>query len=247
MGTYGGAGRTVAPSNVLATVRTARQEGARVILRMAVSGVRNADGTFSLTKWKAAIDRYGSVDLASFASDGTIAGHVLVVSPHNSRLWGGRTIPYATLDEMARYSRVRWPGIPTLVEAPAAWLARKSDWSHLDAALGTYAATTGDAASWIASQASAARGTGLGFLAEMNVLNGGTSASGIRGTTSGKYAMSASQLRNWGSTILAQGYVCGLLLARYDDAYFQRSDIRDAVRDLAGKASSRAGRSCRPA
>ena len=248
VGVYGGAGRTVTPDNVLATVRAARQEGARVIIRMAVDGVKNADGTFSLTKWKAALDRYGSVDLASFASDGTIAGHVLVQSPQNAKQWGGKTISYATLDEMARYSRLRWPAMPTLVDAPATWLARNAvDWKHLDAASSTYAASFGDAASWVASQASAARGAGLGLLAEMNVLNGGTSASGIRGTISGKYAMSASQLRNWGSTILGVNHVCGLVLARYDDAYFGRSDIRDAVRDLAVKASTRTARSCRPA
>ena len=248
VGVYGGAGRTVTPDNVLATVRAARQEGARVIIRMVVDGVKNSDGTFSLTKWKAALDRYGSVDLASFASDGTIAGHVLVQSPQNAKQWGGKAISYATLDEMARYSRLRWAAMPTLVDAPATWLARNPvDWKHLDAASSTYAASFGDASSWVTSQASAARGAGLGFLAEMNVLNGGTSASGIRGTISGKYAMSASQLRNWGSTILGVNHVCGLVLARYDDAYFGRSDIRDAVRDLAVKASTRTARSCRPA
>jgi hypothetical protein len=248
VGTYGAAGRTVRPDNVLAVVRAARQEGARVILRMAITGVTNADGTFNLTKWKAAIDRYGSVDLASFANDGTIAGHVLVQSPQSAKQWGGKGIAYATLDEMARYSRLRWPAIPTVVDAPATWLARNSvDWKHLDAASATYAASFGDVASWVAAQASAARGAGIGLLAEMNVLNGGTSASGIRGTISGKYAMSASQLRNWGSTILANSQVCGLVLARYDDTYFGRSDIRDAARDLAVKAGNRGAKSCRPA
>jgi hypothetical protein len=246
LGAYGASGRSVTPDNVLAAVRAARQAGDKLILRMIVDGVTNADGTFSLTKWKAALDRYGSVDLASFASDGTIAAHVLVQSPHNAKQWGGRTIPYATLDEMARYSRQRWPAIPTVVDAPAPWLARNSlDWKHLDAASATYGASYGDAASWVAGQASAARNAGLGFLAEMNVLNGGTSASGIRGTTSGRYAMSASQLRNWGSAILAQSQICGLVLARYSDPYFGRSDVRDAMRDLAVKAGSRTARSCR--
>ena len=57
--------------------------------------------------------------------------------------------------------------------------------------------------------------------------------------------MSASQLRNWGSTILAQTQVCGLVVLRYDEAYFGRSDIRDAMRDLADKAGVRTARSCR--
>ena len=59
--------------------------------------------------------------------------------------------------------------------------------------------------------------------------------------------MSASQLRNWGSTILGNSQVCGLVLARYVDAYFGRADIRDAARDLAVKASNRGAKSCRPA
>jgi hypothetical protein len=248
MGAYDGAGRVVTPDNVLATVRAARQAGTRLILRMAVNGVTNADGTFNLTRWKAAIDRYGRLDLASFATDGTIAGHVLVQNPQTARHWGGRTISYATLEEMARYSRQLWPAIPTLVDAPATWLARNpADWKHLDAASATYAASSGDAASWVVGQASAARSAGLGLLVEMNALNGGTSASGIRGSTHGRYAMGASQLRNWGSTILAQSQVCGLVLARYDAAYFGRSDIRDALRDLAAKARARTARSCRPA
>ncbi|HEY7612973.1 MAG TPA: hypothetical protein VH764_08255 [Gemmatimonadales bacterium] len=245
MGAFGGSGRTVTPDNVLATVRAARQSGNRIILRMAVDGVTNSDGTFNLTKWKAALDRYGRVDLSSFANDGTIAGHLLVQGPQNARQWGGRAISHATLDEMARYSRQRWAAIPTVVEAPAAWLARQSDWKHLDAVSATYAASDGDASRWVAGQASVARSAGLGLLVEMNVLNGGTSSSGISGVTRGKYAMSASQVRNWGSTLLAQSHVCGLVLARYDDRYFGRSDIRDALRDVGAKARSRTAKACR--
>ncbi len=39
------------------------------------SDVANGNGTFNLTKWKAALDRYAGVDLSSFVGDGTIAGH----------------------------------------------------------------------------------------------------------------------------------------------------------------------------
>ena len=104
---------------------------------------------------------------------------------------------------MARYSRLLWPAMPTLVEAPVTWLARNR-WTGSTSMPRPprMRQSFGDASSWVTSQASAARSAGLGFLVEMNVLNGGTSASGIRGTIGGKYAMSASQLRNWGSTIV---------------------------------------------
>ena len=79
----------------------------------------------------------------------------------------------------------------------------------------------------------------------MNVLNGGTSASGIRGTQPGKYAMSASQLRNWGGTLIADSRACGLALQRYDATYFERTDVEGAVAELARKADNRQAVSCR--
>ena len=246
IGAYSGSLRTVSPSSVLAAVKAARQAGARVVLRLAVSGVTNSDGTFSLTKWKGAMDRYAGVDLSSFVSDGTIAGHLLVQDPHVARRWGGRQIPHATLDEMARYSRQRWPGLPTLAHAPAAWLAGNSAaWTYLDASSVTYSGSAGDAAAWVSKQASAAGAARLGLMVGMNVLNGGTSASGLPGTQRGKYAMSATQLRTWGSALLAPSQVCGLVLARYDSDYFGRSDVRDALAALGDKAAAHAATSCR--
>jgi hypothetical protein len=77
------------------------------------------------------------------------------------------------------------------------------------------------------------------------VLNGGTSASKLAGTTDGKYAMSASQLQTWGSALVAHSRVCGLVLSRYDGGYFGRSDVKSAVAALRDKAAARAGTSCR--
>ena len=65
------------------------------------------------------------------------------------------------------------------------------------------------------------------------------------GKTSGRYAMSASQLRTWGSALVVPGAVCGLMLNRYDAKYFGRSDVRDAVQVLGDKAAARAASSCR--
>jgi hypothetical protein len=246
MDAFSGSLRTVSPSSVLNAVKSARQSGARVVLRLAVSGVTNSDGSFSLTKWKSAIDRYAGIDLSSFVRDGTIAGHLMVQDPQSARKWGGRQISHATLEEMARYSRQLWPGLPTLVHAPAEWLASYgSGWEYLDASSMTYAGSAGDAAAWVSTQASAAGRARLRLLVGMNVLSGGTSASGLPGTKRGTYAMSASQLRNWGTALLAPTEVCGLVLARYDSEYFGRGDVKDAVGILSDKAAARAATSCR--
>jgi hypothetical protein len=247
LASFSGGLRGAAPSNVLATAAAARQAGARVVLRLTgSSNVRNGDGTFSLTKWKAAVDRYAGVNIGSFVSDGTIAGHLLVQNPQDAGEWGGREIPYATLEEMARYSRQRWPALTTIAHASPTWLAAKpTAWQYLDASSVTYSGSAGDAGAWVGKQASEAGRARLGLLISMNVLNGGTSASPLPGTTPGKYAMSASQLQNFGSALVAQSQVCGLLMARYDATYFGRSDVKQAVAAVAGKAREHAATSCR--
>jgi hypothetical protein len=197
--------------------RAVRQAGGQVILRFAATDVTSADGSFSLSKWKAAIGRYAGVDLASFVRDGTIAGHLLVQNPQVSRNWGGHQISHATLDEMARYSRQLWPSVPTIVQAPATWLdGNAAGWKYLDASSVIYSGSLGDAAAWVRQQASAANDAQLGLLVNMNLLNGGTSASGLPGKTAGKYAMSATELRTWGSRFLAHRKVCAVLMTRYE-------------------------------
>ncbi len=245
LASYSGAVRNASPENVIETLRAARQAGSRIMLRL-TGDVANRDGTFSLTKWKAAVDRYARVDVSSFISDGTFAGHMLAQNPQNTRAWGGKAISHATLDEMARYSRQRWPSVPTLAHAPATWLAGyAAGWKYLDAASVTYSGSSGDAATWVGKQASAAGGARLGLLVGMNVLNGGTSQSRLDGTADGKYAMSATQLQTWGSALVKESRVCGLVLSRYDEGYFGRSDVKSAVAALRDKASARAATSCR--
>lgn len=246
MASFSGALRGATPSNVVVTATAARKAGARVVLRLTGSDLTNGDGSFSLTKWKAALDRYAGVDLSSFVSDGTLAGHLLVQNPQNAGAWGGQWISYATLEEMARYSRQRWPALPTVVQASPAWLAANpSPWQYLDASSVMYSGSAGDAGAWVTGQANAAAKGGLGLVVSMNVLNGGTSASGLPGTLPGKYAMSGSQLRAWGSALVAHGRVCGLFLSRYDATYFGRSDVKEAVAAVAQKAGERGSTSCR--
>jgi hypothetical protein len=244
MSSYTGAVRGADPQTIVATLTAARQSGAKVIVRLSGNDVSNSNGTFSYTKWKAAIDRYSRVNLASYVSDGTLAGHLLVQNPHNAKAWGGQRISHATLEEMARYSRQRFPGVTTLVHTQASYLASKTSWQYLDAASVTYNGSFGDAARWVGAQSDALGKARLGLVVSMNVLNGGTSASKLR-SDGGRYAMSATQLRTWGSTFASHAKVCGLVLARYDQGYFGRSDVRDAVKAVAGRAGARAQTSCK--
>ena len=245
MGSFNSSIRVVAPDNVVDNLQSARKAGAKVVLRLAAGDLQNSNGTFSLTKWKAAVDRAAHADLSSYVRDGTFAGHLLILSPDVAGRWGGQRISHATLDEMARYSRSRWGAVPTIVEADAAWLGTTTAWSWLDGVWAIYSASAGDAATWVGRQASAAGRARLGIMLGMNVLNGGTSASGIRGTQPGKYAMSATQLRNWGATLVADNRACGLALQRYEASYFERTDVTGALAELGRKAEGRQALSCR--
>jgi hypothetical protein len=44
---------------------------------------------------------------------------------------------------------------------------------------------------------------------------------------------------------VAQSRVCGLMMSRYDEGYFGRSDVKDAVAVVGEKARTRAATSCR--
>ncbi|HEX6104723.1 MAG TPA: hypothetical protein VFZ26_04025, partial [Gemmatimonadales bacterium] len=85
----------------------------------------------------------------------------------------------------------------------------------------------------------------LGLMMGMNVLDGGNGSSGIPGWSKGKYAMSASEIRKYGSALLAHSYVCGFYNWSHDSEYYGRSDIRSAMSDVAARARKHAKTACR--
>jgi hypothetical protein len=237
------------PSNILSWLSGARAKGARGVIKLCKghdSYVKNADGTFSLSKWKSLVGRYQSVNLDPYIADGTILGHFLIDEPHRADRWGGKAIPPATLEAMAQYSRQLWPSMSTMVGEEPRWLASFAvTYTYLDAAWAQYTSNKGAVADWIAAEVSAAKGKGLGLVVGMNVLDGGNGSSHIAGYTRGKYAMSASEIRSYGSALLAQGYDCGFFNWAFDAGYYARSDIGSAMSDMSGMARAHAKTSCR--
>ena len=236
-------------SNVLSLLSDARSRGARIILKMskgADSYIQNSDGTFSLTKWKSLVDRFKSVNLGPYISDGTLLGHFLIDEPHRASKWGGKVIPQSTVEAMAKYSKQIWPGLNTFVHTQMSWLASSSvTYVYLDAGYAQYAANKGDVSSWISGEISNARSKGLGLFAGVNALNGGNGSSGIKGTSSGSYSMSAKELKNYGSVILNQSYDCGFVVWAYNSTYYGRSDIKSVLSDLSSIARSHVKTACR--
>jgi hypothetical protein len=245
---YTGVVKAVGPSDIIGTLNAARRVGARVVVRMSGSNnyFRNSDGTLSLTKWKARIARFKYVNLAPYIKDGTLMGHYILDEPHDVNDWGGRPVPFATLEAMAKYSKQLWPSLATIVRAYPDWLSKASfHWYYLDAAWAQYSYRKGEVNGWIRNQAYYAKNEGLALVVGLNLLNGGNSSSGIRGTSYGSYAMSASQIKSWGSVLATHPQACAVLSWKYSSTYFSRTSIKSALSYVAYKAKNRSTKLCR--
>jgi hypothetical protein len=236
----------------LTELSLARSKGGRFVQKMAGkkdSDIKNADGTFSLTKWKALVNTFKGIDFNSYIADGTLIGHFLIDEPQNAAKWGGKPIPHATVEEMAKYSKGLWPNLHTFARVLPSWLAKAPfNWVYLDAGWVQYASRFGNPSTFIAAEVAAAKSKGLGVMTGMNALDGGNGSSGIRGWTNTKWAMSATEITNYGNALLSQSYVCGFLVWTYLDmgaTYFARADIKTAMTALYTKAKGHTRTSCR--
>jgi hypothetical protein len=249
---YNGSKYGVQPSYILSNLDATRARGGRMVVELASGkdeNLQNADGTFSFTKWKAMIDAFRRVNLSSYISDGTLMGHFLIDEPQNANKWGGKVIPQATVEAMAKYSKSIWPNLATFARVAPSWLAQSSiSYVYLDAGWAQYVTRRGPVGTWIAAEVAAAKKKGLGLPVGLNILNGGNGSSGIRGTRSGEWKMSATEIRNYGTTLLNQSYACGFFSWSYlegGDLYLARSDIKSAMTDLSKKAAAHVKTSCR--
>jgi hypothetical protein len=147
---------------------------------------------------------------------------------------------------MAQYSKQLWPEMATLVRVAPAWLAEASvSYRYLDAGWAQYQTGKGDAGKWAAAEAAAAKRKGLGLVVGLNVINGGDGSSRIRGSRSGQWSMSASEIRQYGAAMLGESHACAFFNWQHDTDYFDRSDIRSAMAEVSNKARSHAKTSCR--
>jgi hypothetical protein len=248
-GTLRGGGIT--PDNVVSFLSAVRSKGGRVILKLCMGEdkyVKNSDGTFSLTKWKGLVDRFRKVNLGPYISDGTLLGHFLIDEPHRSAKWG-KVISQATVEAMAQYSKQIWPSMTTFVRVVPSWLASAPvTYRALDAGWLQYESPKGDVTKLVTAEVAKAKLKGLGLIIGLNILDGGNGSSGVRGWLKKKWAMSASEIRSYGTALLNQSYACGFYNWTYQyhgPEYYARSDIRAALSELSNKAKAHARTSCR--
>jgi hypothetical protein len=246
---YSGTILPTSPSAILSYLSQVKARGGRVLLKLHGSeqAIENADGTFNFDKWKSMVSRYRTVNFTPYITDGTIVGHYFIDEPNYPSRWGGKMIPQATVEAMAKYSKQLWPTMATIVSAPPAWFANTSlTYTYLDAAWAMYLTEKStDPVGWAARQVTLAKKKGLGLFGGLNVLDGGNGSSGVRGTVPRGWNMTASELKTYGSAILAQSYICGFSMWKYTATYYGRTDIKAAMTELSNKARAHAKTSCR--
>lgn len=255
----------VTPESVVADLTDARSKSMRVfvILVGAQRHYKNPDETFDIDPWKSLMDEFRGIDLGEFVQDGTIVAHQLVSEAKARSQWGGSVISNNVLDEMARYSKEIWPTIPTVLRTDPSDLEEHAaafgtpwpgwKWRYLDAASARYLVRKGRVEDFAANEQASARRQGIALVAGLNVLSGGDGSSGIPSPRSGRWAMSPSELRRYGSTMLLRTTACAFEMWRYetpdsafeDFRYFRRPEINEAVVELAAIASRRPSRPCR--
>lgn len=230
---YNGAMQNNSPSNLLKDLAGIKARGGKVILTFSgYEGYYKTNGHFDLTKWKARVKRFKSVNFSSYLKDGTIVGHYMIDEPNDPNNWNGRPVSPSVLEEMARYSKQLWPNLRTIVRVDPSYLNRTH--RHLDAAWAQYLHRRGSVSDYIRRVVSDAQKRDLGLVVGMNVLKGGPN----------KRPMTAGEVKSWGSTLLSSSYPCAFISWTYKSSYVSTSSMKDAMRTLRGKAQSRGSKSC---
>ena len=231
---YNGAKMTVSPSGLTKYLASVKARGGKVVLMFAGPDHNYKDRRgFNFTKWKARIDRFRSVKIAPYISDGTIIGHLLVDEPNDPSNWYGKMISPGMVDEMARYSKSRWSNLATLVRAEPKYFSNRRP-RYLDAAWAQYVTRKGTAPDYIRRNVADAQRAGLSLVVGLNITKGGPN----------RRRLTANEVKSFGSAMLSSSYPCAFISWEYG-SYQLSGSMRDAMRMLRGKAQSRSSKSCR--
>ena len=264
---YTGGTIWTSPKNIIFLLDEAQTKGMHVVISLAGFGkskYQNTDDSFNLVLWKARVDRYGGINLDKFIDDGTIIVHHLVDEPKGRSHWGGDVIPNDILDEMARYSKARWPNMATVVRVTPTDLAEHAGgyqisipdwiWQYLDTAWLQYSSRKGPIVDYITEESQSAGEQGLGLIVGLNVLTGGDGSSGKPGPDKydDKWTMSTEELLAYGIPLIESQISCAFIMwtYRYDNdpsykfSYFDLPDIDAAVANLKQLADQGPQQSC---
>ena len=218
-------------------IAAARAVGHRLIIAMTGGAPTNytTDGKFDLAKWKAKMDTFRAPAVQQAVADAVADGTVImanIIDEPNTADWGG-VITRQTLDEMSAYVKEIFPAILTTMSLQWSSLVNSQftgPYTSVDVLTTQYVARFGAVEAYRDGAVSTARANNLGLLLSMNILNGGTQdkdgvwdcvGTGGKGTGSPNCRMTPSQVESFGTVLGLTPETCGLLMWRYDDAFFK--------------------------
>jgi hypothetical protein len=232
------------PRELLDRVQLASRCGMRLVLiipRRLLTTSHRTEGQFSLDSAEHAIDRYASAlppdTLQKYRA--TLLGLNLADDYTCRRCWGGEEITQDQVAEWAAYARGRLPGLPLGVRRTPDWVAESPGLaSKIDYVWAQYHAGRGDARTYFDRAAEAARRLGLRVVMGINTHN-------CNGPGSGRCG--ADEILRYGTAAVGHPASCAFLSYRYDEATWERPEIRAAWDSLFALAKTRPAVDCRRA
>ncbi|GEM_PF-1579633 len=218
-------------SDARTALESARRRGVHLVIQLAGgrSRFQNPDKSFSLALYRRRLERFRDFDFAPYVRDGTIFAHGLFDEPQDPTNWNGRPVPYSVVDSAAAVSKELFPSVPTTIGAPASWLAGGAPYRCLDFAQPPYTLKRGDFNQWMMNEIEQARRARLRLIFGLNVLMGGVN----------RAPLTAEQVRVFGAALAAVPDAEGLLLWKWDSAYFSDPGIEAALDSIYAVVKSR--------
>jgi hypothetical protein len=169
--------------------------------------------------------------VADAVADGTVIMDNIIDEPNTTK-WGSN-ITRSTLDEMSAYVKEIFPTILTTFSLQWNLLAGPrfaGPYTSVDVLTPQYSSRFGTAEAYRDGAVAATRANNLGLLFKLNILDGGVqdkdgtwdcTGTGGLGTFLPNCRMTPDQLESFGATLGLTPETCGLLMASYDDDFFQ--------------------------
>jgi hypothetical protein len=241
-------------ASILNRIAEARSKNIRLLMNMTGGKHSNymTDGQFDLAKWRAKMDTYNTATIrqavAAAVADGIIIGNSVMDEPHNtteSAGWGGN-VTKAMVDGMCGYVKQIFPTLTVGVVHDHRHFEPEKNYAVCDFLVSQYRLSKGPVSDFRDGGLAFARRSGIGIIFSLNVLHGGTP-----GTTCEKYGadlsgslcpMSPQQVRDWGLYLGSAG--CALNMWRFEQAYYDKPEIRTAFRTVADSMARLPRKSC---
>jgi hypothetical protein len=222
--------RRLTPDNVDKYLKFALDNGQREIVSIVGKEfMKDASGRFSMANWRALADKWkGTAPIfQKYVNSGTLIGIYVIDEPYCAQCWGGKPPTMAEVLEMGRHVKaLLGPSVPTIARAAPTWFVSKVSPADLVPAFDAgwcqwaYGMNPGMTASQYAAKCvQDAKKMGLKVVMGMNALNGGDGSSGIRGTDSRHWQVSAAELTRYNGNFVTNPGVCALSNWQFSPIY----------------------------